>query len=149
MLWNSLCSIASLVTYAVWPMDFIFIAVFFSQSKRKHILSRSWSILSHLTAEIVYTISLFASLNNREQLREKTTVSKDIPLSLPGQPIKFTTTHGQYEDDPTKMSQVCYLCVMGWMIAEFQESVMVTIERKVEIEGKNEPWELLQILFIS
>jgi len=82
-------------------------AAFFSQSK-------------------LYTISLFASLNNRDQLREKTTVSKDIPLSLPGQPIKFSTistTRGQFEDDPTKTSQ----------------SVMVTIERKVETEGKDEP----------
>lgn len=31
------------------------------------------------------------------------------------------------------------------MIAEFQESVMVTIERKVEVEGKDEPWDLLQV----
>ncbi|KAF8689336.1 hypothetical protein AX14_003356 [Amanita brunnescens Koide BX004] len=94
---TSLCSIACLVTYAFWPTEFTFIAIFFLQSK-------------------LYTISLFASLNHREQLRERGIASKDIPLSLP----KFnSTSREQFGDDPAK-------------------SVMVTIERKVEIEGRDE-----------
>ncbi|KAF8336155.1 hypothetical protein F5887DRAFT_575531 [Amanita rubescens] len=78
---TSLCSIGSLVTYAVWPTEFTFIAVFFSQSK-------------------LYTISLFASINNREHLREKIVGLEDIPFSLP---TKFS---GFQEDDPTKTIQV-------------------------------------------
>ncbi|KAF8337190.1 hypothetical protein F5887DRAFT_1283008 [Amanita rubescens] len=98
---TSLCSIASLVTYAVWPTEFTFIAVFFSQSK-------------------LYTISLFASINNREHLREKIVASDDIPLSLPGRPTKFGRVHEQ--DDPTKTTP--------------SQSVIVTIERMVEVDGR-------------
>ncbi|KAF8622011.1 hypothetical protein AX15_007365 [Amanita polypyramis BW_CC] len=94
---KSLCSIGSLITYAIWPTDFIYIAVFFSQSK-------------------MYTISLFASLNSRERLREKTTAASDIPLSLPGRSWKPSTVEEQH--DPVQTNH----------------SVVVTIERKVQID---------------
>jgi len=91
---TSLCSIASLVTFALWPTELIYVAVFFLQSK-------------------LYTISLFASINNREYLKENLKV-EDVTHSLAA---KFSAAHEQ--DDPTKTAQ----------------SVMVTIEHQVEVVG--------------
>ncbi|PFH46015.1 hypothetical protein AMATHDRAFT_51331 [Amanita thiersii Skay4041] len=63
---TSMCSVACFVTYAIWPTNFTFIAIYFSQSK-------------------LYLISVFASLNSRRRLRKKTQIGGgggDIPVNL-------------------------------------------------------------------
>jgi hypothetical protein len=63
---------------------------------------------SQLTAKTVYTISLFASINNREYLRERIVASEDVAHSLAA---KFSAAHEQ--DDPTKTAQVYHsLCLL-------------------------------------
>ncbi|RDB15963.1 hypothetical protein Hypma_003572 [Hypsizygus marmoreus] len=62
---TSLCSIACLVTYAIWRTDkLIFVAVYFSFSK-------------------LYLISLFATLNTRQTLSESERFTGVTDLSLP------------------------------------------------------------------
>ncbi len=65
----------------------------------------------HSTAETVYTISLFASINNREYLRDKIVASEEMAHSLAGRLTKFSAVHEQ--DDPTKTTQVYHSVSVG------------------------------------
>lgn len=57
---TSVCAAACLITYAIWPEEFIFIGIFLCLNK-------------------LYFNSMLATLNNRYTLREKVSGLSDIP----------------------------------------------------------------------
>ncbi|KDR74137.1 hypothetical protein GALMADRAFT_605176 [Galerina marginata CBS 339.88] len=68
---TSICALACLITYAIWPQRFIFLGIYFAQSK-------------------LYVNALLASLNARGNLGGQKLQTSDIPTSFGARQMAFS-----------------------------------------------------------
>lgn len=79
---SRLCATACLISYVVWPNEFIFIAFFLCLDKcnvEPFLCSASQS--SIYRCKTVYFNSLLATLNSRESLQENLSGLSDVPIA--------------------------------------------------------------------